>query len=645
MDAHGAVKPGFLETLADRPLVCDGAMGTMLYERGYFINRSFDEASLVSPELVKSVHEAYVRAGAEVLETNTFSANRLLLGRFGIPEKAVAINEAGVRIAREAAGGTAFVAGSVGPTGEGTGFLTGDQRQAVAAAFEEQILALVRAGVDLLLFETFHHLGELEVAIRVGRRLFAGPIVAQMSFEDDGRLRDGTSPEQVARLLRGFGADVVGVNCCDGPSVVFDVASAMTAAAPLVAAQPNAGQPRRVDARTIYMATPEYFGVFARRYLKAGIRLIGGCCGTRPEHVAAMASAARMMGGRVKVAAEPAQPAVGVTAPAAPGMQPVPLERKSRLAAKVARVFHDRLGMGAARRAPRGRDEFVVSVEVNPAHGLEVTKPLSAARMLVDAGADVVNTADGPRAVVRMSNFALGLKMMEAGIEVLLHICCRDRNLFGLQMDLLGAHVMGYRNLVIITGDPPKLGDYPKATPVFDLDSIELLKLVDHLNRGIDPAGKAIGEVTSFFLACGAEPNAFNYDREMARLEKKIRSGAELIMTQPVYDRAVVRRFLDDVRAFRVPVLLGLCPLVSFRNAEFLHNEVPGMTVPDAIRERMKKAAGPAGAEEGVAIAREMLLEFMDEVVGAYVMPQLGRYQSALKVLEPLGYGGPAPAS
>jgi methionine synthase / methylenetetrahydrofolate reductase(NADPH) len=639
MNPMPAVRGGFLETLAERPLVCDGAMGTMLYERGYFINRSFDEANVTSPELVRSVHAAYVRAGADVLETNTFSSNRLLLSRFGIADKAVLINEAGVRLAREAAGDETFVAGSVGPTGEGTGVLSGDQVAAVTAAFEEQIHALVASGIDILLFETFHHMGEIEIALGVGRRLFSGPIVAQMSFEEEGRLRDGSLPERVASLLRTYGADVVGVNCCDGPSVVFDVASAMTTVAPLVAAQPNAGQPRRVDARTIYMATPEYFGVFARRYLKAGVRLIGGCCGTNPEHVTAMVAAARMMGGRATAPVAPHSTAIDVTEPKVVGIEPAPAEAKSRFAAKITRVFRERLGGGTRRAAPRNRDEFVVSVEVNPAHGLEVRKPLETARMLVGGGVDVINIADGPRAIVRMSNFALGLKMMEQATEVLLHVCCRDRNLIGLQMDLLGAHVMGYRNLVVITGDPPKLGDYPKATPVFDLDSIELLKLIDHLNRGIDPAGKAIGQGTSFFLACGAEPNAINYDRELQRLEKKVRAGAELIMTQPVYDRVAVRRFMNDVRSFHVPVLMGLCPLVSLRNAEFLHNEVPGMTVPEAIRDRMKAAAGPAGVEEGVRIAREMLLEFMDEVVGAYIMPQLGRYQTALTVLEPLGYG------
>ncbi len=640
MTRRTPVRPGFLDDLTKRPLVCDGAMGTMLYERGHFINRSFDEANLTNPELVRSIHEGYVRAGAEVLETNTFSSNRFLLGRYGIADKVDGINRAGVLLARAAAGDRAYVAGSVGPTGEGSGYLPEDKKTEIADAFRVQIRALVEEGVDTLMFETFHHLGEIQVAIEVAREHFDGPVVAQMSFEDDGRLRDGTPPDAVAGLLRTFGADVVGVNCCDGPSVVFDVVSEMLKAVPLVAAQPNAGQPRRVDSRTIYMATPEYFGVFARRYLKAGVRLVGGCCGTHPEHIQSMAAAARMMGAGPKVL--PATPTTTTLTVEPPrGTEPTPTEKKSAFARKVVDIFRDRLGGGTRRQAPSSRADFAVSVEVNPAHGLDVARPVELARMLVKGGVDVVNIADGPRAVVRMSNAALGVKIMEqVGIEVLLHVCCRDRNLLGLQMDLLGDHVLGYRNLVIITGDPPKLGDYPKATPVFDLDSIELLKLVNSLNRGIDPTGKMVGEATSFFLACGAEPGSVNYDRELQRLEKKVKAGAELIMTQPVYDRDVISRFLNDVRAFNVPVLLGLCPLVSHRNAEFLHNEVPGMAVPDAIRERMKLAGtGPAGINEGVLIAREMLQEFMDAVVGVYVMPQLGKYQTALTLLEPLGYG------
>jgi homocysteine S-methyltransferase len=399
----------------------------------------------------------------------------------------------------------------------------------------------------------------------------------------------------VAAVLVHAGADVVGVNCCDGPQVVLDVATAMLTQAPLVSALPNAGQPRRIDARTIYMATPEYFGIYARRFMKAGVRLVGGCRGTGTDHIRAMAAAARMMsGGQVPIeSAVKVAPRPGTSVQAA--KDPVPFAERSRFAAKIDRVWRERLGGGTTARAPKDRSEFVVSVEVNPAHGLDVARPAEVAAMLVAGGVDVVNIADGPRAVLRMSNTALGKHLMDTlGIEVLLHVCCRDRNLLGLQMDLLGDHVLGYRNLVIITGDPPKLGDFPKATAVFDVDSIGLLRLADGLNRGIDPTGKGIDGRTSFSLACGAEPAALDHKREMARLEKKIEAGAELIMTQPVYDADVVEKFLDEVKRFRIPVLLGVCPLASARNAEFLHHEVPGMSIPESIRERMKRAApGP----------------------------------------------------
>jgi len=323
------------------------------------------------------------------------------------------------------------------------------------------------------------------------------------------------------------------------------------------------------------------------------------------------------------------------------GMAPIPTAKKSKLANKVMTVFQNRLKAGKAREAPKGPEDFVVSVEVNPSPGLSIEKPLRATRLLREGGVDVVNIADGPRASVRMSNTALAIRLREElQTETILHVCCRDRNILGLQSDILGCQVLGLHNLVIITGDPPKMGDYPKATAVFDLDSIELLKLVDGLNRGIDPAGKMVGEATSLFLSTGAEPGAFDYDRELRRLEMKIKAGAEMVMTQPVYDPRVVERFLKDVQNFGVPVLLGVCPLVSSRNAEFLHNEVPGMTVPPAIRDRMASAGGgPEGIAEGIRIAQEMVMAFADQIVGVYVMPQLGRYNSALEVLRPLGYG------
>jgi len=636
---------GFLDTLSVRPMVFDGAMGTMLYEYGYFINRAFDEANLSKKDSVRKIHESYAAAGADVLETNTFSANRCLLSRYGVSDKVREINQAGVRLAREASAGDAWVAGALGPTGEGLGVMPDHKQDEVRDALHEQIAALVDEGVDLLMLETFHHLREMRIAVETARSLFDGPLVAQMSFQEDGHLLDGTAPLRVAQLLSSWGADAVGVNCCEGPAVVHDVAAEMVQSGHLVTAMPNAGRPRRLDQRTLYMATAEYFGVYAKRMLKAGVRAVGGCCGTHPEHIAAVAAAVRMLdGGTTRLdVSRTRRPPETITVP---GVDPMPTEQKSTFAAKVMDIWNQRLGAGTRQQRPAGPQEFAVSVEVNPSPGLSVDKPMKAARMLKAAGVDVINIADGPRAAVRMSNTALALALRrELDTEIILHVCCRDRNLLGLQSDVLGAHVMDLKNLVVITGDPPKMGDYPKATAVFDLDSIELLKLIDGLNKGIDPAGKMVGEATSFFLATGAEPGALDYDRELNRLEMKIKAGAEMVMTQPVYDTAVVERFLEDTASFGVPVLLGVCPLVSARNAEFLHNEVPGMSVPPATRERMQAAgSGAPGVAEGVAIAREMVDGFADRIVGCYIMPQLGRYSTAIDVLEPVGFkGGESP--
>jgi methionine synthase / methylenetetrahydrofolate reductase (NADH) len=637
----------FLESLARGPLVFDGAMGTQLYERGYFITRSFDEANLARPDLVLEIHRDYVAAGAQIIESNTFGANRELLRRYGAADRLRDINRAGVRLARQAAGGVAYVAGSIGPTGALATKLTGERRSDLESVFREQIEALLEEGVDLLVLETFIGAAEMEAALVTARALFRGPIVAQMSFSEDRPSIDGLPPALVADFLRERGADVVGVNCAEGPAFVFEVAREMLGHGRPVSAQPNAGRPRRLDERTIYMTTPEYFGVYARRLFQSGVLLVGGCCGTGPEHIRRVVDAAAMLaGGRVKV--EEAKH--GTAVPEVRRRPSVPAAEKSSLGAKIARVYHDRIDPGGPRRPLRGPESFVVSVEVNPEAGLDPGRALEAAAMLQRAGVDVVNTADGPRAVARMSNLALALLIRQRlGLDVLLHVCCRDRNLLGLHSDLMGAWVLGIRNLVIITGDPPKMGDYPAATAVFDLDSIGLLRLVDSLNHGVDPAGKAMHDRTSFLLACGSEPAAHDYDRELRRLEEKKRAGAELVMTQPVYDPAVLRRFLDDTRALGLPILAGLCPLASSRNAEFLHNEVPGMQIPQPIRARMAAAADPeAGRREGVRIASEMLEEVKDDVVGAYLMPQFGRYRSAVEVLETIGYrfapeDGPTP--
>jgi len=611
--------------------VVDGAMGTQLYERGVLYSACFEELNVSRPELVAKVHEDYVRAGAQVIETNTFGANALRLEKYGLQSRVRELNAAGVKLARAAAGAQGYVAGAIGPSG----WFLGEAGQAsasdlsrVKAAFSSQARALVEAGVDALLVETLRQGPELRVAVEAAVEAAEGrvPVIASVSLDEAGRMAEGTDAEEVARLLKEWGASVVGVNCSDGPMSVLAAVEKMIPVGLPVLAAPNAGLPRRVDERMVYVTTPEYFGVYARRMLRVGVRLIGGCCGTTPEHVKRIAAAARMAAagaaGELEARGDdelPRAETTGVLPAIVPGaLQPVPLAQRSGLAAKIAQA------------------RFVVSVEVNPPIGLDPSRAIAAARMLQQGGVDVVNIADGARAQARMSNLALAVRVQrEAGIETILHVCGRDRNLLGTLAHLLGAHDLGVRNLVIVTGDPPKMGDFPDATAVYDLDSIGILKLAARLNHGVDPGGKPLGATTRFLLATGAEPAALNYPREIARLKEKKAAGAELVMTQPVYDPKVLERFLDDVAPLGLPVLVGLLPLASYRNAEFLHNEVPGMQVPDAVRERMRKAGtGAAARKEGVAIAREMLGAVRSRVAGAYVMPPLEKYELALEVID-----------
>ena len=620
-----------LDAIRSGPLVVDGAMGTQLYERGVLYSACFEELNVSRPELVAKVHEDYVRAGAQVIETNTFGANALRLEKYGLQSRVRELNAAGVKLARAAAGAQGYVAGAIGPSG----WFLGEAGQAsasdlsrVKAAFSSQARALVEAGVDALLVETLRQGPELRVAVEAAVEAAEGrvPVIASVSLDEAGRMAEGTDAEEVARLLKEWGASVVGVNCSDGPMSVLAAVEKMIPVGLPVLAAPNAGLPRRVDERMVYVTTPEYFGVYARRMLRVGVRLIGGCCGTTPEHVKRIAAAARMAAagaaGELEARGDdelPRAETTGVLPAIVPGaLQPVPLAQRSGLAAKIAQA------------------RFVVSVEVNPPIGLDPSRAIAAARMLQQGGVDVVNIADGARAQARMSNLALAVRVQrEAGIETILHVCGRDRNLLGTLAHLLGAHDLGVRNLVIVTGDPPKMGDFPDATAVYDLDSIGILKLAARLNHGVDPGGKPLGATTRFLLATGAEPAALNYPREIARLKEKKAAGAELVMTQPVYDPKVLERFLDDVAPLGLPVLVGLLPLASYRNAEFLHNEVPGMQVPDAVRERMRKAGtGAAARKEGVAIAREMLGAVRSRVAGAYVMPPLEKYELALEVID-----------
>lgn len=585
-------------------------MGSLLYERGVYVNRNFDELNLSQPELIYKLHREYLLAGAHMVESNTYGANPLRLARHGLGDRFVAINEAAVKNARRAVDEAAYVAGSIGPTG----LAPGDLRQAeaeVRRGYSEQAQVLADQGVDVLVVETFTQPAELRLALEAARACVSLPVVAQIVVDDDGAVADGTPLDQLAQEMRDWGADAVGVNC-NGPEVVYNAVLQMLEVGSPVVVMPNAGRPRKVEDRLIYLATPENFGVYARRLFKAGVKMVGGCCGTNPDHIRRVAAAARMVHPRREGSIQVS------TAPSA-GRPAVPLAERSEFGAQLGR-------------------RFVVSVEVNPGHGLDTGRPIEAARRLLKAGADVINIADGPRATARMSNLALAVEMRrELGNEVLLHVCCRDRNLLGLQATILSGHVLGVRNLVVITGDPPKVGDYPDATAVYDIDSIGLLRMCNGYNRGLDPAGKPM-DTTRFVLATGAEPGATDFEREMLRLEQKVEAGANLIMTQPIYDPAHMERFLEASQKLAVPVLVGILPLASYRNAEFVHNNIPGMSIPEAVRDRMRAAGkGAAARAEGVRIAVESLMGVRERVAGAYIMPPLGRYEMAEEILHAIG--------
>jgi homocysteine S-methyltransferase len=600
-------------------LIFDGAMGSLLYERGIFVTQNFEQLNVTRPEVVGKIHEDYVAAGAQVIETNTFGANGFCLDRHGLGDQVRAYNVAGARLARKAAGEDVWVAGSIGPTGLVPGVASPAELDVVAATFADQAAALVEGGVDLFVLETFRHLEEIRIAIDAARRAAPGlPIIASMAFNPSETVADGSTPEQVATTLRDWGADVIGVNCGDGPQLALAIAERLRGAGMPLCVQPNAGLPRTVDGRLLYMATPEYLDVFARRTIQLGATMIGGCCGTTPDHVHWMAKSGRMLGDkRTEVVRTGAVRAAEVV----PVLTPIPLAERSDFAAKIA------------------AGKFVVSVEVNPAPGLDPSKALEGAKMLLASGVDIVNVADAPRAMARMSNLAFcSLLLQRYGIQPILHVCGRDRNLLGQMAHLLGAHAIGIRNLVIITGDPPKVGDYPEATAVYDLDAIGLLQMASNMNRGIDPAGKPLpGGQTSFLLATGLEPGAADLDKEIHRLERKKAAGAEIVMTQPIFQTELLEQVLGRIAHLAMPILVGVLPLVSHKNAEFLHNEVPGMQIPEEIRERMRKTpGGEAARKEGVKIAREMLFAVRDRVQGAYLMPPLGRYELALQVLDGL---------
>ncbi len=607
----------FFSRLKKGPLLCDGAMGTMLYAKGIFINRCYDELNLSAPDLIREIHHGYLQSGAEIIETNTFGANAFRLARHGCAERTREINLAGIRIAREEAKTfDAYVAGSVGPLGIRIEPLGKTSLDEAFAAFVEQISALAEGGVDLLILETFGYLDELRQAMRAAREVNPNiPLVAQVTIDEDSNCLDGSSPETFAAKLTDWGADVVGCNCSVGPVTMLDAMERVRRAttAPL-AAQPNAGVPRSVEGRNIYLCSPEYMSNYAREFVAIGVNIVGGCCGTTPEHIAAMKSILR---------ADVAKAASSQVAPApkVESATPVPpFAERSRLATRIA------------------AGEFVTMVEIVPPRGTNVAREIEGARFLKSVGVDAVNIPDSPRASARMSNQALSILIAQAiGIEPVLHYTCRDRNVLSIQSDLLGACAIGIRNLICITGDPPRMGNYPDATAVFDVDSIGLVNIVHNLNRGLDLGGNPVGASTGFVIGVGANPGSPNLEEEIRRFEYKVEAGAEFVVTQPVFDVGLLEHFLKRIEHCRIPVVAGIWPLVSMRNAEFMKNELR-VAVPDSILQRMGRAASAELARaEGVAIAREMLLAAREIVQGAQISAPLGRYASAVDVLEALG--------
>jgi len=603
----------FREIFGQRVWVADGAMGTMLYAKGAFLHRCFDELNLSLPALVRDVHQEYLRAGAELIETNTFGANRKRLATFGFADKVRLINRAGVRIAREAARDQAFVAGAVGPLGVRLEPLGSTSLEEAGSIFGEQIDALIEAGVDCLMLETFRDMNEIRAAVLAARHA-AGPelvIVAHLSIEDDGRLQDGTSIEDFTRALDALPVDAIGLNCSSGPRVMLETIEKMAAYThkPL-SALPNAGLPAEVDGRNIYLCSPEYMAQYAARFLEAGARIVGGCCGTTPEHI-------REIGSEVRKLELPRTATVIVEEPIAKveRLEKIPVAEKSRLGAKLA------------------SGKFVTLVEILPPRGLDASQEIAGARLCKEAGIDCVNVPDGPRASARLSaQVTCQLIQQETGIEPVLHFSCRDRNIVGIQSELLGAHMVGIRNLICITGDPPRMGVYPDATAVFDVDSIGLASIVNNLNHGMDLGGNPLGSRTSMLLGVAVNPGSFNLEEELRRFEAKVKAGAEFAVTQPLFDVDLLVAFLARTREFAIPVIAGVWPLTSFRNAEFLVNELR-VPIPQAHLDRMRQAGSPeAGEAEGVAIAREIVERVRPVAAGIQVSSPMGRYQTAIDV-------------
>ena len=627
-----------LAQLRQRPVLCDGAMGTLLYARGVTYEQSFDVLNLTQPELIQNIHSEYIAAGAQIIETNTFGANRAKLEAYNLGKSVREINLRAVKLAREAreiSGQPVFIAGAIGPSGRPLQAPDEQRLSELRTIFREQVHALQDGGVDLLILETFSSLAELRQAVLAAKEATGLPIVAQMSFYEDGHTLSGRSAARVATVLNDLNVDIMGANCSVGPAATLDALEEMIASIkqqqayndsgdanlPLFSAQPNAGLPTRIDNRFFYMATPDYFADYALRFATAGVHLIGGCCGTTPRHIAAMRHALDSNFGNT--------PAITTSQQEKPLKPPVTSIGKATIAGLIEEeIILPQQGTKTRLQEKLARKEFIVSVELDPPKGLNPAKILEGAVLLQKAGIDCINIADSPMARVRMGCIAMARLIQDhLGTETIIHFTTRDRNLMAIQSELLGAHALGIRNILALTGDPLRVGDYPNTTGVWDVNSIGLIQVLRGMNEGHDAAGSSIGAQASFHIGCALNLNMTDEEteHEIEKYHSKVEAGAHYIMTQPIYELAPLERFLSRVGKPPIPIILGCVPLHSSRHAEFLHNEVPGMTIPDAIRQRMKQA-GERGPEEGLQIIQEFLLEAQKMVQGVYLMPSYGRY-------------------
>ncbi len=595
--------------------VLDGAMGTMLYDRGFFLNVCYDELNLKEPQVVQNVHEAYLRAGAEVIETNTFGGNPVKLSGFGLEDRTEEINHRAAQLARRAASNRACVVGAIGPLGIRIEPFGPTSREEATAHFARQAQGLLEGKVDGFILETFSDINELHAACKAVQRLTDLPVIAQMTIGEDGTTAYGTDPETIARSIDAWGVDVIGVNCSVGPSMMLEAVKRMASQTDrALSALPNAGLPRSVAGRKIYLASPDYMAEYARHMTEAGARFVGGCCGTTPDHIKRIREFVADL--------QPRHPSVLVTAPVSSepeGEEPVPMAERSAWGRKLA------------------AGEFVTSIEILPPKDSVATGMIEGCRRIKAAGADAVSLLDGPRALSHMASLPSAMIIeREVGIETVFHYACRDRNMLRMISDLLGAAGAGLHNILVITGDPPAMGPYPDSTAVFDIDSIGLTNVVNRLNRGLDPGGNPIGGQTEFVIGVAVNPGAVDLDRELSRLYWKVDAGAEFAVTQPVFDPGTLESFLERAGEFNIPIIAELWPLLSSRNAEFLANEVPGVVVPDEVLSRMQMAqrrGKEAALSEGIELARDVLASVRNLVQGVQIAAPLGRVDAALAVL------------